>query len=97
MYSSEGSMTKRTTIKFEALKAEANKVFRESQDGYADGRRAIQSFVDSVLMDAGQYKGFGYLTKDRVAPGNSFGIEWAPVEPGQVQPKFFDQTRIEFY
>jgi hypothetical protein len=80
---------KRTTIEFDKIKAEANKVFRESQNGYADGRRAIQSFVDSVLMKAGHYKGFAYLSEDQSVPGNTIGIEFNEAN----EPKFFDHTR----
>jgi hypothetical protein len=39
-------------------------------------RRADQTFVDSILMEAGQYKGFAYLTADKAAPGKSFGVEF---------------------
>ena len=90
-------MSKRTTIRLADLKAKANNVFRASKNEYADGRRHIQSFVESLLMEAGQYRGFGYLTKDKVAPGKSHGIEWTLAEPGQAQPTFRDQTRIEFF
>ncbi len=86
-------MSKRTTIHLAALKAKANAVFRTSENDYADGRKHIQSFVESILMDAGQYRGFGYLSKDKVAPGKSFGIDWAPAGG----PRFHDQTRIEFF
>jgi hypothetical protein len=90
-------MSKRTTIRLEDLKAKANNVFRTSEDDYADGRRHIQSFVESILMEAKQYKGFGYLTKDKVAPGKSFGIEWAGYGSAASAPTFHDQTRIEFF
>jgi hypothetical protein len=86
-------MSKRTTIHLAALKAKANAVFRTSENDYADGRKHIQSFVESVLMDARQYRGFGYLSKDKVDPGKSFGIEFT----ADNEPKFHDQTRIEFF
>jgi hypothetical protein len=54
-------------------------------------RRAIQTFVDSILMEAGQYKGFAYLTADKAAPGKSFGVEF-PEDGGF--PFFRDHTRI---
>ena len=47
-------MSKRKTIQIADLKAKANKVFRESEDDYADGRRHIQNFVENVLMEADQ-------------------------------------------
>lgn len=85
-------MSKRKTIAIADLKAKANKVFRDSENDYADGRRHIQSFVENLLMEVGQYKGFGYLSKDGVAPGKTFGIEFVGNEP-----KFHDHTRIEFF
>ncbi len=85
-------MSKRATIHLADLKTKANAVFRTSENDYADGRRHIQSFVESVLLDAGQYKGFGYLSANKVAPGKTFGIGW---EAGA--PIFHDQTRIEFF
>lgn len=85
-------MSKRKTISIEDLKAQANKVFRDSENDYADGRKHIASFVEDTLMRAGQYKGFGYLSKDSVAPGKTFGIEFKNNEP-----VFHDQTRIELF
>lgn len=85
---------RRQTVKIAELKAEANKVFRESRDEYKVQRRAIQSFVDSLLMDAGQYKGFNYLPADKSLPGNSIGIAY---ERADGTPHFPDETRIEFY
>jgi hypothetical protein len=85
---------KRQTVHIADLKAEANKVFRDSDDSYKDQRRAIQSFVDSILMRADQYKGFGYLPADRSKPGNSIGIAF---ERADGTPHFPDPTRIEFF
>lgn len=86
-------MTKRTTIKYDEIKIEANKVFRESLDSYADGRRHIQTFVENLLMKADHYKGFGYLTQHNSVKGNSIGMKLN----ADGRPTFFDETRIEFF
>lgn len=89
-------MSKRTTIRLDDLKLKANAVFRASEDKYDDGRRHIQTFVESLLMEAGQYKGFGYLSKSEVAEGKSFGIEWRTSPQGKDEPVFHDQSRVKF-
>lgn len=80
------------TLKIDALRAEANKVFATSEDCYADGRKHIATFIEKILMDTKNYRGFAYLPQDKVAPGKSYGIEFTGNEP-----KFHDQTRIEFF
>lgn len=85
-------MRKMKTIQVDALKARANLVFKNSENDYTDGRRHIQTFVEHILMETGNYKGFGYLSKDAVAKDKTFGIEFTGNEP-----KFHDQTRIEFF
>lgn len=87
-------MAKRKTISIEALKAEANKIFRDSVDDYSGQRQAIQSFVGPLLMKADQYKGFGYLTSDQMEAGKTPGM--MKLEHGR-DPVFLDQTRIRFY
>lgn len=85
-------MSKRKTIRIEDLKAQANKVFRESADDYTEGRKHIATFVNDISHQTGQYKGFGYLSKDSVAPGKTFGIEFK-----NNAPIFHDHTRIEIF
>lgn len=70
----------------------ANKIFRESENSYADGRRYTQAFVENILMDTGNYNGFNYLAPSEVEPGRTFGITW-----DDNKPTFHDQTRIKFY
>ena len=54
----------------------ANFYFRNSGNAYREQRRAVQSFVDGILMDANAYKGFRYLTEGEMKPGFSYGIKY---------------------
>ena len=56
----------RKTIKVEMVKTMANH-FLAHKDTNIDERRAIVSFIESVLMESGNYKGFSYLETDEVA------------------------------
>lgn len=85
-------MTKRKTVTIESLKKHANFFFKHSGDDYRQGRKILQSFVDSFLFDAGAYKGFRYLTKDEMKPGFSHGVEHTP--EGAIFP---DDSRISFF
>jgi len=85
-------MSKRKTIEVEAIKDQANKVFRDSADEYKTGRAATQTFVEDLLMKTGNYKGFRYLTKGETA-GKSFGITFDETNT----PTYNDQTRVSFY
>lgn len=85
-------MAKRKTVEIETIIERANTVFRASDDSWSDQRTAIQMFVADVLMEAGQYKGFRYLTKGET-DGKTFGVTY----DGVNQPTFHDQSRISFY
>jgi hypothetical protein len=85
-------MRKRKNLSVAEIKEQANKIMRESENDFSDGRRHIAMFVEDLLLRAGQYKGFGYLSKDSVAPGKSCGISFVDNEP-----KFHDHTRVEYF
>ena len=85
-------MKKRKTIEVEYLKNMANR-FCESSSNELDGeRRHIASFVSNALMMTGNYKGFGYLSRDDVKPGMTYGIDRST-----VPHSFPDESRIFFY
>ena len=54
-------MPKRKTIDVEALKEHANKMLRDSVDEVTEGRISVAVFIEWVLMETGNYKGFRYL------------------------------------
>lgn len=83
-------MAKRKTVELEKIKLKVNEYFRTSKNESAVERRALQFFVTDLLMEAGQYQGFNYLSKKDVKEGLTYGIEWD-------KPTFKDESRIFFY
>ena len=67
-------MAKRQTVEVAKLKRMANEYFHNSGDPFRDARRAIQSFVEAVLHDTNNYRGFGYLTAEQSKPGHTLGV-----------------------
>lgn len=87
-------MAKRKTVELEKIKLKVNEYFRTSKNESAVQRRTLQFFVTDLLMEAGQYQGFNYLTKNDVKEGLTTGMEWN--ETGD-KVTFKDQSRIFFY
>lgn len=81
----------RKTLEIEAIKQKANKFFRVTPNDWTLQREAIQAFVNTLLHETGNYKGFQYLTENQVDKGLTFGIEF--FEGGN---KRFDESRIYF-
>lgn len=72
----------------------ANEYCKVSGDQFADKREAIHDFVASVLLDAGAYKGFRYLTENDVKPGMKWGITF---NADTLNHEYPDKTRTAFY
>ena len=53
----------RKTIEVGTLLRRAN-YFLASKNSTADEREAIAAFVEGILFDTGNYRGFGYLPRD---------------------------------
>jgi len=66
-------MAARKTIQVSELVAKANTYFAAA-GGTPEARKMLQSFVGDFLHATGNYQGFGYLTADRVPPGEKPGI-----------------------
>lgn len=88
----------------------ANNVMLNTADSEKAGRAAVQTFVECVLMEAGQYRGFRYLTpRDMLLSeqGVSYGINPCPYTPengygprdaeGWDQFEGTDNTRVEYH
>ena len=75
--------------------AEANYLFRNSENDKADARRVVQSFVTGLLIDAGVYRGFRYITPAETKPGVTYGILFDESEARAHT--YQDQTRVELY
>ena len=52
---------KRKTIPVADVLALANKMLRDSADEMTQAREAVASLIERVLMDTGNYRGYGYL------------------------------------
>lgn len=87
-------MPAKKTIKLDAVKAQANSMFRDSINEWSSERRAVQLFVADLLMKADAYKGFSYLSESQVPSGHTFGIVRDP--NGGTNHQFPDESRIEF-
>lgn len=77
-------MTARKTIPVEDVKKLANKMLADSIPEYTRERLAVCSLIEHVLMDTGNYRGFGYL------PGVVDFTTDPPTFPG-------DETRRQYY
>lgn len=86
-------MKQRKTITVDSLKERANTFFKESDDGMTKERRALQIFIDFILMDTGNYSGFNYLgwLRGGCAQWEKDG------KPANNSKYMGDETRIVFY
>ena len=88
----------RKTANISRLKEMANGVLLHTADDNKQGREAIQTFIECVLMEAGQYNGFRYLTKKDMwnsENGISFGINPSD-DSNHSQFEGSDHTRVEY-
>jgi hypothetical protein len=91
-------MTKRKTVDLNHVVEKANQYLLNTPDDDRNGRRAIHSFVSTLLMDAKAYLGFGYLDADDMAKsanGKTPGIARDPT--GGIDHQFPDDSRTRFY
>lgn len=88
----------RKTLNVKALVEYANFQLRESVTG-REHRRGIQTMVEQILMDSGNYKGFRYLKEDEVPEGHLPGIQMSADGMMLNYPARFDNTddsRVEY-
>jgi hypothetical protein len=86
-------MKARKTIEVEVIKERVNRFLAQSRNEDADIRKGHHGLATMLLMEVGAYRGFNYLRKEDVAPGLTFGVEWAD----NNKPIFHDETRTFFY
>ena len=84
-------MKARKTIEIETLKARANYFLANSANDQTGQRKGFQDLAASLLMDAGAYRGFRYLTQTEVSPGDTFGITHG------TTPTMHDETRVYLF
>lgn len=89
----------RKSIELSKVIDKANHMLKNSVDELTHERDAIRHFVEGLLMDAGVYAGFNYLTpamtEDRVG-GTSFGMMIVEGDHGP-QIEWHDRTRVFFH
>lgn len=54
------------TIKVKRLLDKANHMLAESADNRSEFREGVATMIESILMDTGNYRGFGYLSKEEL-------------------------------
>lgn len=86
-------MKTRKTIELKKVKDQANCFLLNSKNELQSARFSLQHFVAGLLIESGGYKGFGYLRKEDVAEGSTYGIEINP----DGSKKFPDESRVHFY
>ena len=86
-------MKTRKTIEVEVIKERVNRFLAQSRNQDSEIRKGHHGLATILLMEVGAYRGFNYLRKEDVAPGLTFGVEWAD----NNKPIFHDETRTFFY
>ena len=88
----------RKTVDIDDLKARINDTILHGVDDDKSGRFALATLLSTVLHDAGQYKGFGYLTPDMMKHSN-FGTTIGVDHNRPEGERFTDtvHTRIFYY
>ena len=97
----------RKTVQVEALKNKVNGMIRDLPDSDIAGRIALQTLIENVLMDSGNYSGFCYLdTHDMIESRNgiSVGINEIDVDSVLDDNKLYelrfantDHTRVRYF
>ena len=88
----------RKTLNVKALVAYGNQMLRDSVTDQGH-RRGIQTMVEQVLMESGNYKGFRYLKQDEVPEGHVPGIYMdvdGKMLPDTERFEGTDRTRVEY-
>lgn len=80
------------TIAISKLKEKANYFFLHSPNDSRPIRESLFVFVSGFLHETGNYKGFGYIHRNKSLPGNSVGVEYV-----NDKATFPDDSRVFFY
>lgn len=84
----------RKTIDISFIKEKANFYLRTSGNECVNERKQLFSFVSTLLFEARNYNGFGYLTENNVEKGLTWGITFG--HNGSPN-EYRDESRVFFY
>lgn len=84
--------TPRKTIDVDFVLQRANAYLRLTPDENTESRKAIASLLESVLMEANVYQGFGYIK----STFDENGI-YQSNEPTRYERGVTDETRVQYY
>jgi len=92
----------RKTFKVEDFKDKVNGMLLHTPDRNKDVREAMQTLVENVLMESGNYGGFRYLGADDMVGsdnGLSVGINEVGAEILPIDKRFADtdHTRVKYF
>ena len=88
----------RKTISVETIKSMVDGMLLNSEDDYQQGRSALANFLEKVLMDTGNYKGFSYLSGTDMTK-SEYGTTVGIFEMKEFGEKFenTDHTRVRYF
>lgn len=93
----------RKTIQIKNIKKRVNDFLHDSKDFMKPERQVMATFLESVLMDTQNYRGFGYLNKNHMedsAEGTTVGINSDKDRRLLKQEKRFkstDSSRVQYF
>lgn len=88
----------RKTITVGKVKTLVNHMLLHSRDDNRSGREALQTLIETILMETGNYNGFNYLTPNDMETsenGTTYGID-----KNKDKDHWFDDTdhtRVFYY
>lgn len=96
----------RKTIEIEKIKGRINDHLLHTKDECSRERQALMLFLENILHDTGNYRGFGYLNwkdMERSASGSTVGVNYdkngdlLPYDEENQRFKGTDKTRVFYY
>lgn len=90
----------RKTIEVDTIKAMVNDFLLNSEDLKKDARDTLATYLEVILMDTGNYRGYNYLSAkdmEQSRDGISVGIVGTPDDDVARRFHNTDHTRVRYY
>ncbi len=91
----------RKTIQIKNIRKRINDFLHDTKDFMKPERESMAMFLESILMDTDNYRGFGYLNKTHMensTEGTTVGIENGdPLENPIKRFKGTDSSRVQYF